>query len=216
MAFSSVRFGYVPLWADDPVYINERAREEEADMPMCRCSNCAPEAAEVLVECLLCANVDNFDDIMNDSFTRPWNYDISSKYPSKVSAPRKRKFKEEDTEELEDFAMMLVTDLHHYYDTEVSPGGVLLPSFLFGKDDCDAILASLEHINEIGDLRGVIGGECFIGQYEWLFNFKWIINYKANELAGRPAPAQPTHVTKKARSWTSPSTPKDKTKATDI
>ncbi|KNE98160.1 hypothetical protein PSTG_08624 [Puccinia striiformis f. sp. tritici PST-78] len=207
-------FGYVPLWADDPVYINERAREEEVDMPMCRCSNCDPAAAEVLVESLLWANIENFDDIMTDSFTRHQTYNISSKCPSKASALRKQKFNKEDAEELDDFAMILVTDLNHYYDTEVAPGGrhrlTLLPSFLFGKEECDTILASLEHINKIEDMRGVIGGECFTGQYEWLF--KWIVDYKANELAGRPAPAQPTHATKKARS--SPSTSKAATKAT--
>ncbi|KNF02342.1 hypothetical protein PSTG_04546 [Puccinia striiformis f. sp. tritici PST-78] len=41
--------GYIPLWDDDPFYIKEVQREKSAGMPSCRCSNCAPEAAETLM-----------------------------------------------------------------------------------------------------------------------------------------------------------------------
>ncbi|KNF03377.1 hypothetical protein PSTG_03318 [Puccinia striiformis f. sp. tritici PST-78] len=174
--------GYVPLWADDPLYLSEQAREVKMGMPICKCSNCAPEAAEKVIQALAVANKSNFDNILNDTFTTPEIYNLSSKYPAKSSSHKKRKFTKDDKDELSDFAMMLITDLYHHYNTE---------------DECDAILASLDNINEIKDVRGVIGGESFTGQTEWVF--KWICDYKANLLAGRPAKTPSTPVTKKPR-----------------
>ncbi|POV97186.1 hypothetical protein PSTT_15216 [Puccinia striiformis] len=128
--------------ADDPLYLSEQAREVKMGMPICKCSNCAPEAAEKVIQALAVANKSNFDNILNDTFTTPEIYNLSSKYPAKSSSHKKGSF----------------------------AGGILQPSDLFDKDECDAILASLDNINEIKDVRGVIGGESFTGQTEWVFN----------------------------------------------
>ncbi|EFP92570.1 uncharacterized protein PGTG_18702 [Puccinia graminis f. sp. tritici CRL 75-36-700-3] len=41
------KLGYVPLWADDPEYLKELAREKQLGIPACQCSNCAPLATVV-------------------------------------------------------------------------------------------------------------------------------------------------------------------------
>ncbi|KAA1116312.1 ATP-dependent DNA helicase sgs1 [Puccinia graminis f. sp. tritici] len=169
-------FGYVPLMADDEAYLNERAREESMGMPKCNCSNCAPEAGRLVMEGLVFANKSNFDDIINDAFVPPISYGLKHKYPKKPSMVKKRKFTEDDEEEIDCFAARLLSDLYLFYDTEVSPGGTILASDLFGKDECVSVLASLENISQVQDLRSVVGGECFVGEAQWLFN--WITEFK--------------------------------------
>jgi hypothetical protein len=166
------RLGYVPLWADNPEYLKELAREKQLGIPACQCSNCAPLATMKLMEDLVFANESNFDQILNGHFTHPHPYNIKMKYPQKAVPMKKRKFTEEDTLEISGFSAHLLTDLQHHYISEVSPNGTLLSEDLFLADDCVAILASLDHITKVKDLRMVIGGDCFEGQSEWLMNYK--------------------------------------------
>ncbi|OAV96362.1 hypothetical protein PTTG_26366 [Puccinia triticina 1-1 BBBD Race 1] len=42
-------YGYIPMDHNDLNYIREEAREEEEGFPTCRCSNCAPEEAKLLM-----------------------------------------------------------------------------------------------------------------------------------------------------------------------
>ncbi|PLW06970.1 hypothetical protein PCASD_24525 [Puccinia coronata f. sp. avenae] len=123
--------GYVPLWEDDPNYIREVQRQREAAMPPCNCSNCAPAAAATLMDSLLVATKDNFDDIMANNFVGPKNVNLKHKYPPQANAIRKRKFTEDDKNEIEAFTTELSNDLHIYYDTEISPGGTLHGADLF-------------------------------------------------------------------------------------
>jgi hypothetical protein len=171
------RIGYVPLWADDENYINELTRQE--NMPVCQCSNCAPEDCSRLVENLIHANQSNFDSILDGTFSSSVPYNIKHKYPQKPTLKKKRKFTEADEIEIGDFSHRLVADLHHHYETKVSPGGIIQALDLFGYDDCKAILASLDNINSSADLRGVIGGDCFIGQADWIF--EWISRFRDSD-----------------------------------
>ena len=157
------RYGYIPLWADDPAYIAEIQREKDAKMPVCRCSNCAPEAAKTVIESLIFANQKNFDDIMNDRFTPPKPYNIKHKYPVKPGLVTKRKFADSDKPKVADFTTRLIHDLHSFYNDKVSPGGIIQATNIFDKDDGEAILAHLDNIKEMKDIQSVIGGECFPG-----------------------------------------------------
>ncbi|PLW21055.1 hypothetical protein PCANC_07322 [Puccinia coronata f. sp. avenae] len=130
-------------------------------MPPCDCSNCAPAAAATLMDSLLVATKDNFDDIMANNFVGPKNVNLKHKYPPQANAIRKRKFTEDDKNEIEAFTTELSNDLHIYYNTEISPGGTLHGADLFDSDDCVAILAHLALIVNPWFLRLVIGAECF-------------------------------------------------------
>ncbi|KAA1069137.1 ATP-dependent DNA helicase sgs1 [Puccinia graminis f. sp. tritici] len=128
-------FGYVPLMADDESYINERAREQSSGMPKCKCSNCAPHVVRLVLEGLFAANNSNFDDILDDLFAPSMPYNLKHKYPTKSSLVKKRKFTKDDDDEVDHFASHLLNNLYLFYDTEVSPGGTIQVSDLFGKDD---------------------------------------------------------------------------------
>ncbi|KAH9470560.1 hypothetical protein Pst134EA_007807 [Puccinia striiformis f. sp. tritici] len=176
--------GYIPLWDDDPFYIKEVQREKSAGMPACRCSNCAPEAAQTLLKCLSIASKENFDNIMDDQLAPPENYNLKHKFPSKRPAVKKRKFTEKDAPEVKEFSRVLCEDLYNHYNNNISPGGSISASDLFDLDDCSAILAHLDNINEPRYLRRLIGGDSFAGQIEWLY--KWITIFKASRAANQP------------------------------
>ncbi|PLW21908.1 hypothetical protein PCANC_03362 [Puccinia coronata f. sp. avenae] len=135
--------------------------QREAAMPLCDCSNCAPTAATTLMDLLLVATKDNFDDIMENNFVGPENVNLKHKYPPRANAIRKQKFTEDDKNEIEAFTTELSNDLHIYYDTEILPGGTLHGADLFDSDDCVAILSHLALIVNPRFLQLVIGAECF-------------------------------------------------------
>ncbi|EFP90574.2 uncharacterized protein PGTG_16600 [Puccinia graminis f. sp. tritici CRL 75-36-700-3] len=182
------KYGYVPLWADDPNYIDEVAREITEKMPVCQCSNCAPEESRVLMDNLVWANKSNFDLILDGKFTPSKPSDLKCKYPQKTCSIKKRKFTEYDEVEVSAFTSRLLADLYGHYDSVVSPGGIVPASYMFDDDDGKAVLASLDYIYTAADLRGVIGGDCFVGQSTWIFD--WIIRFRS--IATRPSDSTTT------------------------
>ncbi|PLW08365.1 hypothetical protein PCASD_03271 [Puccinia coronata f. sp. avenae] len=157
------RVGYVPLWEDDPNYIREVQQQMDAGMPLCDCSNCNPAGSESVMEALSMATKDNFDDILQNTYTGPVNVDLTPKYPPRANNPMKRKFTEDDKAEIETFTKHLSNNLHNYYDTEISPDGNLRGADLFDADDCVAILSHMGNIVEPKYLKKIIGAECFEG-----------------------------------------------------
>ncbi|KAI7949393.1 hypothetical protein MJO28_008214 [Puccinia striiformis f. sp. tritici] len=190
--------GYVPLWADDPSYIREVAREVAAGMPKCRCSNCAPVEAETLLECLTITNQDNFDMVMRDELAPPSKYNLKHKYPSRAAPVKKRKFTPADEAEIKEFTGLLLHDMIASYDNVVSPGGSVQGCDLFDEDDCVAILANLDNISDAPSLRNIVGGECFVGQLEWLH--KWICDFRTSATHTQSIATQGPAASKKSRS----------------
>ncbi|KAH9456485.1 hypothetical protein Pst134EB_012683 [Puccinia striiformis f. sp. tritici] len=188
--------GYVPLWADNPSYIREVAREVAAGMPKCRCSNCAPVEAETLLECLTITNQDNFDMVMRDELAPPSKYNLKHKYPSRAAPVEKRKFTPANEAEIKEFTGLLFHDMIAYYDNIVSPGGSVQGCDLFDEDDCVAILANLDNISDAPSLRNIVGGECFVGQLEWLH--KWICDFRTSATHTRSIATQGPAASKKS------------------
>jgi hypothetical protein len=175
--FGSNRDGYVPLWADDPKYLQEVAQEEKAGMCFCQFSNCAPQKADRLLELLVHANLSNFDSILDDKFSTSVPYNLRHKYPQKKTSMRKRKFNESDDQEISDFLDRLVGHLRQHYDSHIAPNGTILASHIFGEEDSKAILAVIDSIYSAKDLRGVIGGDCFPGKWDWIY--QWLCDFKS-------------------------------------
>ncbi|KAA1067813.1 ATP-dependent DNA helicase sgs1 [Puccinia graminis f. sp. tritici] len=176
--------GYIPLWEDDPAYVAEVAREKKVGMPTCRCSNCSPTKSASVIEALSVANNENFDEILNDNFLLSNIYNIKHKYPQRTATIKKRKFTEDDAPEIDQFATELMTDFNNHYNTNVRPGGSTQGSDIFDKDDCQAILAQLDTLTDSVQLKQIIGGDCFVGQSSWLFD--WVTNYKSKQLRNQP------------------------------
>jgi hypothetical protein len=131
------------------------------------------------MEALSMATKDNFDDILQNTYTGPVNVNLTPKYPPRANNPIKRKFTEDEKAEIETFTKHLSNNLHNYYNTEISPDGNLRGADLFDANDCVAILSHMENIVEAKHLKKIIGAECFEGQHLWLFD--WIMQYKAQE-----------------------------------
>jgi hypothetical protein len=162
-------YGYVPLWDDDPAYIKEKQREIKEGMAACGCSNCLRAKAHSLIKNLVFANKDNFDDIAGDRFTTSKLRDISKKYPPKPLVLRKRKIPACDRDRVDAFKTQLIEELHEHYTLHFGTCGPIGAADIFGDEEAEGIIAHMHHINSARDLRGVIGGECFDGQLEWLF-----------------------------------------------
>ncbi|KNE93766.1 hypothetical protein PSTG_12869 [Puccinia striiformis f. sp. tritici PST-78] len=160
--------GYVPLWEDDEAYIAEQQREVSVNMPQCCCSNCAPSEAACLMQHLLLADKGNFDKIMSDNFTTSLVRDIKSKYPTKRTSYWKRKYNENEEVVVNTFKEQLLRDLHAHYNAEFGIGGPISAEDIFGEQEAEAVVSYLNHITGARDLQGIIGGECFEGQLEWL------------------------------------------------
>jgi hypothetical protein len=155
---------------DDPAYICEKNREIEAQICDCLCSNCARSEAAILLDNLVFANQDNFDNIIGDKFQTTETRDIRLKYPSKPSLFRKRKIPDSDRPVLEAFKIQLIADLHNYYQLTFGSEGPLAPADIFGDEEAESIISYSHHINNTNDVRTVIGGECFEGQLNWLLD----------------------------------------------
>ncbi|KAH9458837.1 hypothetical protein Pst134EA_018991 [Puccinia striiformis f. sp. tritici] len=186
--------GYIPLWHDDPAYVREKERQESEGMCRCLCSNCEPTKSKTLVKNLVFANKDNFDNILQDTYQPTEARDLTHKYPPKRVSLRKRKVPEAERPIMEEFMAQLTTDLHKHYDTTFGAGGPLGSSDIFGAEEADAIATYMHHIRTPGDIRGIIGGECFDGQLLWLFEA--ISSFKTQqEKNTTPVPKKKARVT---------------------
>ncbi|EGG05678.1 uncharacterized protein MELLADRAFT_87874 [Melampsora larici-populina 98AG31] len=56
--------GYIPLMIDDPAVLEEQNRQVSVGMPACRCSNCDPALAEMLIKNQKYSTSENFDDVL--------------------------------------------------------------------------------------------------------------------------------------------------------
>ncbi|KAH9442677.1 hypothetical protein Pst134EA_031647 [Puccinia striiformis f. sp. tritici] len=186
--------GYIPLWHDDPAYVREKERQESEGMCRCLCSNCEPTKSKTLVKNLVFANKDNFDNILQDTYQPTEARDLTHKYPPKRVSLRKRKVPEAERPIMEEFMAQLTMDLHKHYDTTFGAGGPLGSSDIFGAEEADAIATYMHHIRTPGDIRGIIGGECFDGQLLWLFEA--ISSFKTQqEKNTTPVPKKKARVT---------------------
>ncbi|PLW26484.1 hypothetical protein PCANC_22940 [Puccinia coronata f. sp. avenae] len=57
-------YGYIPLSSQDDAYQAEMAREKSQGFPNCRCSNCLPTEAALLMKRIGNVNIDVFDDVV--------------------------------------------------------------------------------------------------------------------------------------------------------
>ncbi|OAV97095.1 hypothetical protein PTTG_26141 [Puccinia triticina 1-1 BBBD Race 1] len=144
------KLGYIPLAADDPNVLSERAREKSRLFSKCTCSNCAPEEAAALI---------------ND--------------PSIVTTIRKRKKQlpkgtcSYPKHVADDLEQHLLHSFDCFYFNHLRPRHEFSPSTFFGVAEAKAIVQSIHQIRD-GDnhnktlLERLSGGQAFDGQIEYL------------------------------------------------
>ncbi|POW10831.1 hypothetical protein PSTT_05774 [Puccinia striiformis] len=124
MILIAFRLGYIPLWFDDPAYIIEWEREKFVGFAACQCSNCLPAKGLALLNNLVFADQNNFDQIVTDDFQPPFIVDLKHKYPVKRAGTRKRKFNDMDRASLDVFREELVDKLAEFYDKQEKLGAM--------------------------------------------------------------------------------------------
>ncbi|KAH9454511.1 hypothetical protein Pst134EB_014587 [Puccinia striiformis f. sp. tritici] len=185
--------GHIPLWFDDPAYIIERGQEKFVGFAPCQCSNCLPVEGLALLNNLVFANQNNFNQIVTDDFQPPFIADLKHKYPAKRAGTQKIKFNDMDRASLDVFREELGHKMAEFYNKQDVSGGDVEASDSFGTKRAELLVTNLHNIKSPSDIRDHIGGECFDGQLQWLMNaissFK--INQEANTAAWctvQPAP----------------------------
>ncbi|PLW44071.1 hypothetical protein PCASD_04830 [Puccinia coronata f. sp. avenae] len=118
---------------------------------------------------------------MANKFTRPFDVDLKSKYPARQSSRRKRKFTETKTAKLDTYQQILLSDLKEYYNSLDVSAGELDMDDLIGPDEAKNLAINYRQIESLGDVRELIGGECFAGQLQWILN--QIQKFQTNQAA---------------------------------
>ncbi|KNF05646.1 hypothetical protein PSTG_01049 [Puccinia striiformis f. sp. tritici PST-78] len=149
--------GYIPLWEDDPAYIMEKAREEEAGMCKCMCSNCAAAESKNLMANLMTLFILVKSAILVSN---------TRKNAPPSGSARSQTRKDTTWSHSKRSSCLIYTNITI---GALARGGALSAADIFGEEEADAIVEYLHHINHVRDVRGVIGGECFDGQAKWLF-----------------------------------------------
>ncbi|OAV95822.1 hypothetical protein PTTG_05871 [Puccinia triticina 1-1 BBBD Race 1] len=166
------KLGYIPLAADDPNVLSERAREKSRLFSKCTCSNCAPEEAAALINVLQQMNISNFDSLLKDPSSIPQD-------PSIVTMIRKRKKQlpkgtcSYPKHVADDLEQHLLHSFDCFYFNHLRPRPEFSPSTFFGVAEAKAIFQSIHQIRD-GDnhnttlLERLSGGQAFDGQIEYL------------------------------------------------
>ncbi|KAA1099874.1 ATP-dependent DNA helicase sgs1 [Puccinia graminis f. sp. tritici] len=158
--------GYIPVSKEDPNYLAEISREKSLSFPPCRCSNCAIDSCKTLVQNLKNVTINNFDEVMNDSFS----FSISTNKHVKQTARRpKPKSGAMDTEGvLKDFGLHLIRCFREYYNARTGDSARFAAEDLFDKAEADAIVSNFDEIHDSVCLGRLMGGEVIEGQLDYL------------------------------------------------
>ncbi|KAI7955518.1 hypothetical protein MJO29_006917 [Puccinia striiformis f. sp. tritici] len=160
----------------DEGYLAEKAREEKEGFPTCRCSNCLPAQAALLIDCMPSMTIDNINemiliDIASDS---PWIH-------KKVPLTRQRTtYTPMDNSNSAVFRAQLLTEGTSWIAGKLSERSFILPEDIFSNIEVDSIMAKLEGLETEEHVRVAVGGHYVEGLVTLLH--KLIIKFKCGAL----------------------------------
>ncbi|OAV98880.1 hypothetical protein PTTG_25548 [Puccinia triticina 1-1 BBBD Race 1] len=114
-------YGYIPMDRNDLNYIREEAREEEEGFPTCRCSNCAPEEAKLLMAKMKEMNISNFERILDEN-------NLSGQIPGDESNKKSTRSRGKNPKELSPLMQNLTSTLVDQFNKFFAD--------LYGKSRC--------------------------------------------------------------------------------
>ncbi|EGG05975.1 uncharacterized protein MELLADRAFT_116633, partial [Melampsora larici-populina 98AG31] len=170
--------GYIPLDKDSIFVLREHARQREAGMSQCKCSNCLPEEAEALwlaQAALTTANIDAALEMTEDQLL-----DLLEEQPNQALAPTEDLRPAilpcgSDDPILENGSLEnLVTRLDRaftaFWITQFTGPCHLGPDDYFGQDMAWDLAKNVDILVNKDDFSLVLGGECIPGQLDCLFD----------------------------------------------
>ncbi|POW11475.1 hypothetical protein PSTT_05259 [Puccinia striiformis] len=137
------------LWFDDPAYIIEREQEKFVGFAPCQCSNCLPVEGLALLNNLVFANQNNFNQIVTDDFQPPFIADLKHKYPAKRAGTQKIKFNDMDRASLDVFREELGHKMAEFYNKQDVSGGDVEASDSFGTKRAELLVTNLHNIKAL-------------------------------------------------------------------
>ena len=164
---------------DDVNYIHEQSREEKEGFPLCRCSNCDPEEAQILKDQMRMMSNQKFDRILEDLTYLPTPI---------VTKPNTKKKKNTRAKEVQltpvmlQMLSLLENQFNIFFHNTYRKARSFLPEQLFGQSEANSIAAHFEEIEQPEDIAQFIGGETLEGQlamlHKTMINFKEQTEYK--------------------------------------
>ncbi|POV99044.1 hypothetical protein PSHT_13708 [Puccinia striiformis] len=152
--------GYIPLSTDDEGYISEMQREVEKGFPPCRCSNCLPIQAELLMNNITCMSTENFDDFVlkdfdaNDPLLKPPPTKPATRVHMKASLP---------IDGVEPFCKDLLAMAATWINSKLTPRSFIQAKNVFNQSHWTPYLAKIDSIGTEEDVRVVVGGKFIDG-----------------------------------------------------
>ncbi|EFP76779.1 uncharacterized protein PGTG_02240 [Puccinia graminis f. sp. tritici CRL 75-36-700-3] len=170
------KHGHIPMNYDDPKYLKEKDHEETKGFPICKCSNCFPEEANLLRANMLGIKVTNFEEALDDPKKLTGGQltaEISPLKKKKVDQPTKSK---EFLLILDHLAVILVKRFDEFFYEVYGKARSFSPHTLFSLVEANVIAQRFEDIKSTMDIEELIGGEVMDGQldvlHECLSKFK--------------------------------------------
>ncbi|OAV85953.1 hypothetical protein PTTG_30172 [Puccinia triticina 1-1 BBBD Race 1] len=146
--------GCIPVSFGDPSYLAEK-KCEVMKFPVCRCSNCLPEEAEVLARNWKRMTVDNWDNALKnplDTFGETTKKKVGERNPL-----------------YSDLKVILVKKFNTYFEENLKDCASFMPDRIFGERHAEKVVESLDNISSIQDLSNVLGGESLDGLLDLLY-----------------------------------------------
>ncbi|EGF97762.1 uncharacterized protein MELLADRAFT_114103 [Melampsora larici-populina 98AG31] len=184
--------GTIPCRVDDPRVIAEQKRELAAGFPTCKCSNCRPKAAEMLICNFPRLTKKNYKLAMEDPFSvegflkpeeieakkNELNTGDSTETSKKTFQKRRNGTLHPALKELAD---ELVLNYRLHYNKVYGEDDCCESEDYFGLDEARAIVNSLDKIKHQQDIEQNMGGDIIEGGVKVVFDY--IEEWRTREVA---------------------------------
>ncbi|EGF97425.1 uncharacterized protein MELLADRAFT_114353 [Melampsora larici-populina 98AG31] len=169
--------GYIPLKVDDMCVTEEVQRQEKANMRLCDCSNCQPEAAEALWLAQPAMTVNNFDDALAMGETELLQLvedlpEAPLTDPAEIRHVAQVCHTDDPIEAiplLETLVSYLDRAFHDFFYQIFTDASDLGPPDYFPRELAWNIAKNIDIITKPSDLALVLSSETILGQFDCLF-----------------------------------------------
>jgi hypothetical protein len=141
----------------------------------CRCSNCKPAQAGILIDYMHRMTSDNIDDfILQDiNIDDLWKTQIQKSHP----IGRQNKAMSMPATEIEALKALLMDKAESHISSMLTPTSWITPEDVFGLEQANNIINKLNKLETIEDVRVAVGGHFVEGLVSWLFDV--ILSFKS-------------------------------------
>ncbi|POV94206.1 hypothetical protein PSTT_16976 [Puccinia striiformis] len=172
-------YGYIPINCDDLNYLHEQNREIDKGFPCCKCSNCAPEEANLLRANMRKLKVSNFEDSLDHPENLIHEPPLTADIPLKKSHRAQASKAQQLSPALKHLASILVEEFNILFYEKYGRARSFLPSKLFGFVEANYIAGEFDNIKGTKEIGDLIGGESMDGQLDMLY--ECVVKFKSSE-----------------------------------